>query len=140
MAGWFSRLLSRFRRKRDPYADVSDEFAAVLGGVEAESNARRRALAPLAGIVTAISKALLEADPIGLAADGAPDDEYDPEAETVVMSLADRHEPASIGDVHDVVHAEFVRWFGEDIAGDRDRYLEVSVEVHRLWGEFLAEG
>lgn len=119
---------------------MSDEFAAVLTGVEAESNARRRALAPLAGIVTAVSATLHEADPIGLVADGADPDEYDPEAETIVMSLADRHEAVSVDDVHAIVHEEFVRWFGEDIAGDPDRYLEVAVDVHRLWGEFLAEG
>jgi hypothetical protein len=37
-----------------------------------------------------------------------------------------------------IVHEEFVSWFGADVAGPREKYAAVGGEVHRLWGNYLA--
>jgi hypothetical protein len=111
----------------------------VMERVGADMHARKQALRPLAGVVSSISHALHEADPIGLASMGAPQDEYDSEAETIVLRLADRRSLSTAEEVAQIVHDEFVRWFDEDLAGDRERYEPVAAEVHRLWGEYLAE-
>ena len=92
----------------------------------------------MTAVVTEISATLLKHDPIGLRAMGSPDDEYDAEAETIVLSLSDRSEPPTPADVLEITHEEFVRWFG-DMAGDRERYTPVTGEVHRIWGDYLAE-
>jgi hypothetical protein len=142
MSGWLTRLrarLGRRRRQRDLAAGVSGEWAALTERAVSDMEARMRALTPMADIVGRVSAALLRADPIGIAADADPD-EYDSEAETIVMRLADRRRPASVGEVHEIVHEEFVRWFGNELAGPRDRYEVVAFEVHRLWADYLAEG
>ncbi len=56
-----------------------------------------------------IRRALYIADPIGLAANGAPADEYDPEAGTILSRLPDA---TSTEDVHRIVREELIRWFG----------------------------
>jgi hypothetical protein len=78
---------------------------------------------------------LREADPIGLIAVGAPDHEYEPEAGTLVPRL---REAASTADVQRIVHQEFVRWFGEDIAGPFESYADVAGTIWREWLKFTA--
>lgn len=139
MRDWLTRVFRRRRRRaaEDLGADSGPVWDAVTERARSDMEARRRALAPLTPIVSSISAALLRADPIGLGDDNA--DEYDPEAETIVMRLADRREPPAAGDVLTVVHAEFRRWFG-DLAGEVSRYEDVAAEVHALWGRYLAAG
>ena len=78
-----------------------------------------------------VSRLLREADPIGLIAIGAPDDEYDPEVSTILPRL--REANAAV-DVQRIVHEEFVRWFGADIAGPITGYADVA---ERIWGTWL---
>lgn len=70
---------------------------------------------------------LFEHDPIGLAGMGAPADEYHAEAETITLRLP---EAASVDDLRSIVHEEFVRWFGDETAGGRERY-EAAAEA--IW-------
>jgi len=80
------------------------------------------------GLFDAVSAALIAADPIGLIADGAPIDEYEPEVETILPRLKDAHDAS---DVEVILHEEFTRWFGPAVAGARGRYLTASVAVWR---------
>jgi hypothetical protein len=78
-----------------------------------------------------VSRLLCEADSLGLIAMGAPDDEYDPEVSTILPRL---HAAGSAVDVQRIVHEEFVRWFGADIAGPITSYADVA---ERMWGTWL---
>ena len=81
-------------------------------------------------LYTDVSRLLREADPMGLIAMGAPADEYDPEVSTILPRL---REANTATDVQRIVHEEFVRWFGADIAGDRSRYVELAKDIWALW-------
>jgi hypothetical protein len=68
-------------------------------------------------------------DPVGIGAD-MPSDEYEPEVGTILRRLRDCRD---VGEVQDVVHEEFCRWFSSEIAGPRHRYTAVSVALWELW-------
>ena len=72
-----------------------------------------------------VTELLARHDPMGLTSAGAPADEYEPEAGTIVPRLA---EAGSVDDVVDIVHAEFQTWF-DGAAGPRDRYVPVATEL-----------
>lgn len=78
-------------------------------------------------LVAAVERAVNEADPIGLLEIGAPTDEYSPEIGTIVPRIANAQR---LDDVTDVLHEEFLRWFGADTAGPRDAY---EVPARRIW-------
>ena len=93
---------------------------------------RRQSLTAVYGsLYSHVSRLLREADPIGLIAIGAPDDEYDPEVSTILPRL--RAANAAV-DVQRIVHEEFVHWFGADIAGPIADYADVA---ERIWGTWL---
>ena len=104
-----------------------------------DMEARRDAVAPMADVVRDISAVLYEADPVGVAGSG-DEDEYDSEAETIVLRLADERRLLTDADVLGIVHEEFQRWFGEDLAGPPSRYADVSERVSAAWRDFLASG
>lgn len=54
-------------------------------------------------------------------------DEYDPEAETVVIRLLAAPNPPSESELVDLLHEEFRAWFGEP--GERDRYVPIASEM-----------
>ena len=83
-------------------------------------------------IYTEVSRLVREADPIRLIAIGAPDDEYDPEVSTILPKL---REANSANDVQRIVHEEFVRWFGAEIAGPARHYAGVSEDIWEVWNE-----
>ena len=78
-----------------------------------------------------VSRPLREADPLGLIAIGAPDDEYDPEVSTILPRL---REAKTAVDVQRIVHEEFVRWFGADLVGPLTDYADVA---EKIWGTWL---
>jgi hypothetical protein len=84
-------------------------------------------------LYTEVSRLVREADPIRLIAIGAPDDEYDVEIGAILPRLC---EATSAGDVHRIVHEEFVRCFDADIAGPPEIYAAMSVEIWQTWGQF----
>jgi hypothetical protein len=82
-------------------------------------------------LVAAVERAVNEADPIGLLEIGAPTDEYSPEIGTIVPRIANAQQP---DDVTDVLHEEFLRWFGAGTAGPRDAY---GAPARRIWDALL---
>ena len=83
-----------------------------------------------------VSAALLGDDPMGIAFE-TNTDEYEPE---VGMILPKLETCRSASEVTSVVHAEFVRWFGGEIAGPESRYRKVAGEIWRLWTEHQGGG
>ena len=79
--------------------------------------------------VAQVAALLYRHDPIGIDLGDNPD-EYHPEAETIVARL---HRAESVDDVRTLVHEEFVHWFGDDTAGDPDRYDGVARELWAAW-------
>jgi hypothetical protein len=66
-------------------------------------------------------------DPIGLIANGAPDDEYEPEVKTIIVQLDNKTTEQQI---HDLVYQEFIRWFDdESTAGQNDSYKDLAKDI-----------
>lgn len=76
-----------------------------------------------------VSEILFRHDPIGINFE-TNDDEYEPEVDTILPRLKNC---SSVEDVLDVVHKEFIKWFDEDIAGEKSNYEEISKEIWDLW-------
>lgn len=117
---WFRRA------KRTPeeiqWERIQDEVRAAKQDRLAQTATKR-------DLVEAISAVLLRADPVGINFE-TNTDEYDPEAETIVIAL-----PRSAGpdDVRALTHECFVQWFGAASAGPIERYAPVSHEIWSLW-------
>jgi hypothetical protein len=82
-------------------------------------------------LAAAIERAINEADPIGLLQGGAPADEYGSEIGTILPRIANAKQP---DDVTDVLHEEFLRWFGNETAGPRHTY---KAAARRIWDALL---
>ena len=118
--GWFHHGK---RRPEDVQWDrIQDEVRVARQHRIAETATTR-------DLVDAVSAALFRADPIGINFD-TNTDEYDAEAETIVLAL-----PSAAGteDVKTLTHAAFVQWFGAAIAGPIDRYGSVADDIWDLW-------
>lgn len=80
-------------------------------------------------LFAAVSGAMFRHDPIDINYHFNTD-EYDAEAGTVIPRLKDC---ACAEEVAAVLHEEFVRWFGTETAGPRERYLDLSQDIWALW-------
>ena len=78
---------------------------------------------------TAVAAIIAKADPINLLALGAPGDEYDGEVAVIVPQLTAARGPE---DVRTIVRAEFVRRFGEEVAGPQESYDEPAAAIWRV--------
>jgi hypothetical protein len=92
--------------------------------------ARRRLRAEYGELFDATAALLFRHDPIGISLDNPNTDEYEPEAETILPRLTSCRRS---DDVLDVVHQEFVRWFGAETAGSPQRYEQIASELWQLW-------
>jgi hypothetical protein len=89
----------------------------------------RREYRPLRNAVAA---AIATADPINLLALGAPGDEYDQEVAVILPQLqAARNQD----EVCTIVRDEFVRRFGDDVAGPPERYTLAAAAIWRAVSE-----
>jgi hypothetical protein len=86
-------------------------------------------------LVTAVARAVDEADPIGLLAMGSPADEYSLEIDTIVPRVSKAFGP---GEVRRIVHEEFVRWFDAGIAGPEEAYESLAQRVWEAVIQFQA--
>src|SRR5687767_3262865 len=70
-------------------------------------------------------------DPVGINFEDNTD-EYEQEARTILPRLkACKNSDEAVT----VVHEEFQKWFGSDIAGPRERYLALAEEIWQVWNE-----
>jgi hypothetical protein len=79
-----------------------------------------------------LTRLLYRHDPIGLAALGAPKDEYEPEVGTIIPRLL--HDAKSSDDVRRIVHEEFLHWFEAETTGPEGAYDAIAQEI---WDKFL---
>lgn len=84
-------------------------------------------------LVAAVARAIDDADPIGLLEGGAPADEYGPEIGTIVPKVVNAQ---SVEEITTVLHEEFLRWFGDDIAGTRHAYEAPAGKIWKALLEF----
>jgi hypothetical protein len=82
-------------------------------------------------LVAAVERAINEADPIGLLEAGAPTDEYGPEIGAILPRIVNAQRSE---DVTDVLHEEFLRWFGVGTAGPREKY---EAPARQIWAALL---
>jgi len=118
--------VSRWRRiwNRDtsPESTRDDDWNRQSEEIRRAKEARRSALVGREALVAEVSAILFESDPIGINFEWNTD-EYDSEAETILLRLGDARGPE---DVQRIAHEEFVLWFDEKIAGPPARYAEVA--------------
>ena len=95
---------------------------------------RRRLRADYGELFNSMSALLYQHDPIGMNFKDNTD-EYQPEAETILPRMRNCY---SEGDVLQVVHAEFVRWFDRATAGPPEHYKKIAKDVWQLWQRHLA--
>jgi len=94
--------------------------------------AKRRRFAQTASrrdLVEAISAVLFAADPIGINF-VTNTDEYDAEAETIVIALPRTSGPK---DVRALTHEAFAHWFGAATAGPIEGYDDIAERIWSLW-------
>lgn len=83
-----------------------------------------------------VSALFFRHDPVGINFGDDNQDEYDPEAGSVIPRLISCQD---VQDVERVLHEEFVRWFDADIAGPQERYTPIAAELWELWLEYREE-
>ena len=110
-----------------PHVRYVRGIGAVAGAGAEERERLKREHPRLFGELALV---LARRDPVGLVRIGAPEDEYVPEVGTILPRLG---AVISEGEALNVVHEEFVRWFGPEVAGPRERYAETASEIWRIW-------
>ncbi|MBU7574181.1 MAG: hypothetical protein KAF64_12550 [Hydrogenophaga sp.] len=106
--------------------DIPPELARAIQQTQVERERVRQAHPEL---FAAVSGAMFRRDPVEINYHFNTD-EYDAEAGTVIPRLQDCQ---SAQEVAAVLHEEFVRWFGTETAGPRERYHELSQDIWALW-------
>jgi hypothetical protein len=90
---------------------------------------RRQLKAEYGKLFDSIAALLFRHDPTGINFD-VNADEYETETGTILPRLRTCE---SSTDVQRVVHEEFSRWFGSEIAGSAEHYADIADEIWRLW-------
>lgn len=116
-----------FRRTRVSQEDNDWERKKVE--IDAAKRQRFAQTATRRELVTEVSRILFEADPIGINFESNTD-EYDAEAETIVIGLAGAR---SADDVRSLTHEAFVQWFDAQTAGPAERYASVAAGIWDAW-------
>jgi hypothetical protein len=80
-------------------------------------------------LVAVVEALLFRHDPIGINFE-TNTDEYEPEAETIVLRL-----PAADNetDALKIIYGTFVEWFDDQIAGPNERYHPIAEAIWALW-------
>lgn len=116
-----------FRRGKP--ASEDREWERIQAEVRAANQWRFDQTATQRDLVDAVSQLLFRADPVGINFD-TNTDEYDAEAETIVIGLPRTGGPE---DVKALAHEALVQWFDAQTAGPADRYAAVAAEIWNLW-------
>src|SRR5215471_1145914 len=116
-----------FRREKRPPEDA--QWERIQAEVRTAKQSRLEQTATQRELVDAVSQILFRADPIGINFE-TNTDEYDAEAETIVIVLPNAHRPK---DVTALTHETFVQWFDAEDAGSIDHYNAVASEIWNLW-------
>jgi hypothetical protein len=88
------------------------------------------------GLIDGLSACLYLDDLISLRR-GDNKGEYGIEARAIAGRLAMHDRVPPLDDTQDIVHGEFVRYFGQELAGDRDRYRVVAVTIRNRYQSIM---
>jgi hypothetical protein len=106
-------MSNRWRGGHKPTASLDERWAQLAPLVAEARDHRKRALVGRERIVEDLTATLYREDPIGIAC-WTPEDEYEPEAETMAIWLL-RAKHLDIEYARRRVHEDFVTWFGADV-------------------------
>ena len=101
MAAWW-------RRRNGSSSNPEEEWQRISTEVKASRDARLAALQGEEALVQDLTATLFHLDPIGLNFE-TNTDEYEAEAQTIALRLPS---VSNLDEVREMVHEEFVRWFG----------------------------
>ena len=111
---------------------ISDELPLeVIQKVDDHNKLREVVTQEYPKLFEAVSASMFAHDPIGINFESNTD-EYDPEAVTVIARLSGVN---SEEEVTQIVHEEFVNWFGHATAGNRERYTDLGRDIWVLWNK-----
>lgn len=82
-------------------------------------------------LLARITEILFDEDPAGIDF-GFNTEEYEPEAARLLTQLEGCRDAA---DAQRVVHQEFVRWFGERMAGPVESYASAGQRIWDVWSK-----
>ena len=116
-----------FRRGRRP--SEAEQWERIQAEVRSAKEHRYALTVTQRDFVNEVSQVLFRADPIGINFESNTD-EYDAEAETIVIAIPNARGP---DDVKALAHESFVQWFDAEMAGPIERYAEVASEIWSLW-------
>jgi hypothetical protein len=125
MKRWLSR------RKRDVTPSRTSDWDTASAQVAARKEARLRAVGPHRHFADDVSAILFRHDPIGINFE-VNTDEYDAEAESIVLRLVSAPAIDSASTVRAIIHQEFVSWFDQQMAGPPERYEAIAREIWEL--------
>ncbi len=110
--------------------EVADDWPPEVKAQVAASQAHRTELrAQYPKLFVDVQQCLFRHDPVGINFETNAD-EYDPEVGTIIPRLPNCK---SQDDVLNVVHEEFVQWFGADVAGPITKYEAISEDIWKMW-------
>ena len=100
-------------------------------GFEYMKKDRKKLKAQYRALYSEIASILFKHDLIGINFEGNKD-EYDPEVSTILPRLKEAN---NIEEVATIIYEEFVRWFDEDIALEKENpaYIVIATEVWEAW-------
>ena len=113
--------------REDPSADTDP--GSVEERALAAKQERLQLTAGQRDLVEEVSAFLFRADPAGINF-GSNTDEYESEAESIVIGLPQTSE---VQDVAELAQRVFTVWFDADTAGPAARYETVAVEIWDAW-------
>jgi len=116
-----------FGRAKAPSAD--EQWEEQKAAITAAKESRFAQTVTQRDLVAEVSRILFEADPIGINFE-LNTDEYDAEAETIVIALP--HARTAV-DVQAMTHEAFVQWFDAETAGRIEKYKALSAEIWKAW-------
>lgn len=122
-----------FRRGDRP--SEAEQWESIQAEVRRAKEHRYALTVTQRDLVDEVSQVLFQADPVGINFE-TNTDEYDAEAETIVIALPNAHGP---DDVKALAHESFVQWFDEQTAGPVGRYTEVASEIWSLWQRYRGQ-
>ena len=124
------RVPKRFSRRGRDGAQAS--WAKHAAQLRAAADERNRILEGQEDAVEQLETLLFRHDPIGINFEDNTD-EYRAEAQTITLRRA---EATTQDGLRRIVYEEFVRWFGDNLAGPEGRYDAIARE---LWGAWSSE-
>lgn len=132
MFGWF-----RNRSAQRWASTIESELAELSVQIAAAAVERKAAVVGFEEAVGLISAALFRHDPIGINFESNLD-EYDAEAESLVVCLISLQTPPTVNQVQTLVNEVMSAWFGAEV-GTRPDYADVASEIHSIWTAFEAD-